>query len=234
MAILTSATSTNAVTDSATLISSTSNSETSRTSENSGGIGSTSSTISSAATTTAVAKPGFFGKVSAFACSIIDRICKAFEKCFASIKGLFGRPAATPTTVDADSAIIKEKQALINKERQALKDLKASLSNEKQALKDLKAFLESDVTTDVAINSYTHFLPKPEFGASDIFQSLKKKIYDLAKAKNDDMGVAGGFENLDWAGEAIKKNPKNAYAIQALTDLIKCEFYCIGQRFIRV
>ena len=208
----TSATSTNADIAPAILTSVTSNSETSRTSENSGGIGSTSSTISSAATTTAVAKPGFFGKVSAFACSIIDRIYKAFEKCFASIKGLFGRPAATPTTVDADSAIIKEKQAL----------------------KDLKAFLESDVTTDVAINSYTHFLPKPEFGASDIFQSLKKKIYDLAKAKNDDMGVAGGFENLDWAGEAIKKNPKNAYAIQALTDLIKCEFYCIGQRFIRV
>jgi len=197
----TSATSTNANIVSATLTSVTSDSATSRTSENSGGIGSASSTISSATTATAaVAKPGFFGKVSAFARSIIDGICKAFEKCFASIKGLFGRPAATPTTVATASTI----------------------SNEKRALRDLKAFLETDGVTDAAaIDAYTALLVKSEFGNDKLFRTLKEATYDLAKAENNCMEDENGFENSNWAGDAIKRDPTNKYVMQALTNMIE-------------
>ena len=201
MAISTSATSANANIVSATLTSVTSDSATSRTSENSGGIGSASSTISSATTATAaVAKPGFFGKVSAFACSIIDRIYKAFEKCFASIKRLFGRPAATPTTVATASTI----------------------SNEKRALRDLKAFLETDGVTDAAaIDAYTALLVKSEFGNDKLFRTLKEATYDLAKAENNCMEDENGFENSNWAGDAIKRDPTNKYVMQALTNMIE-------------
>src|SRR3990172_12844366 len=132
MAISTSATSANANIAPAISTSAASDSATSRTVENFDGIGSTSSTISSAATTTAVAKPGFFGKVSAFACSIIDRICKAFEKCFASIKGLFGRP-------DAAS---KVKQAFAWADlREVLEAVRESDVKQALALADLRAVL---------------------------------------------------------------------------------------------
>ena len=205
----TSATSTNADIAPAILTSVTSNSETSRASDGFDGIGSTSSTISSAttttaaaaaATTTAVAKPGFFGKVSAFACNIIDKICKAFEKCFASIKRLFGRPAATPTTVATASTI----------------------SNEKRALRDLKAFLETDGVTDAAaIDAYTALLVKSEFGNDKLFRTLKEATYDLAKAENNCMEDENGFENPNWAGDAIKRDPTNKYVMQALTNMIE-------------
>ena len=206
MATSTSATSTNANIVSATSTSAASYPETSRASDDLGGIGSTSSTISSAATTTAVAKPGFFGKVSAFACSIIDRICKAFEKCFASIKGLFGRP-------DAAS---KVKQAFAWADlREVLEAVRESDVKQALALADLRAVLESDKTSnEIVYNAYG--LVKDDI----ILQAIKKGTYVIAKDASDDMGVENGFDNPDWAGEAIKRNPKNKYVIQSLTNLI--------------
>src|SRR3990172_10963654 len=165
MATSTSATSTNANIVSATSTSAASYPETSRASDDLGGIGSTSSTISSAATTTAVAKPGFFGKVSAFACSIIDRICKAFEKCFASIKGLFGRPAAT-----------------ISREKQVLMDLKKRLEREATGydfyttLRAKPEFSDSCIfISTMNYDFYTTLLVKPEFGDDKLLEDLKHK-----------------------------------------------------------
>ena len=208
----TSATSTNANIVSATLTSVTSDSATSRTSENSGGIGSASSTISSATTATAaVAKPGFFGKVSAFARSIIDGICKAFEKCFASIKGLFGRPAAT-----------------ISREKQVLMDLKKRLEREATGydfyttLRAKPEFSDSCIfISTMNYDFYTTLLVKPEFGDDKLLEVLKEATYELAKAAGNDMEVEGGFDNTDWAGEAIKINPINEYVMQALTNMIE-------------
>ena len=212
MATSTSATSANANIVSATLTSVTSDSATSRTSENSGGIGSASSTISSATTATAaVAKPGFFGKVSAFACNIIDKICKAFEKCFASIKRLFGRPAAT-----------------ISREKQVLMDLKKRLEREATGydfyttLRAKPEFSDSCIfISTMNYDFYTTLLVKPEFGDDKLLEDLKHKTYELAKEANNDMGVENGFGNSDWAGEAIKRYPTNKYVLKALENMIE-------------
>ena len=175
-----------------------------------GGIGTTPTTLSSAATTTAATtaapkdKPGILATISAFACGIIDSICKAFEKCFASIKGLFVRPAATPTTAATAPTTV-------------------AFSAEKQALLDLKAVLEAGITTvsaDIAQASYASLLQKPELGGGKLLEALKKKMYELAHTAGDDLKVAGGFKNRDWAGDAIKIDPRNKYAKQALEAMI--------------